>query len=225
MPTRFSTKESSPSILKKINFIKGNRWCSGIHTHASSLFHFRATVLETPRGSEGPVECLHGCVHRRNVCGFVGLCPVWIVGQVKHGDAPRVDGQWNAEDAQNVHDQAGFHLRSREREQRWGEDKQQRVDRAWALVCALPCLWPWDAPRRRRWSWVAWTPAAWRRRSSLLLQGSWSRAGWLTLGWPDGDKDACKCSNDSLENKAPSCKRSQSTRQRLFTTVVNVNWS
>lgn len=49
-------------------------------------------------------------MHRRTVCGFVGVCPVWIVSQVKHGDAPRVDGQRNAEDAQNVHDQAGFDL-------------------------------------------------------------------------------------------------------------------
>lgn len=53
-------------------------------------------------------------MHRRNVSGFDGLCPVWVVGQVKHGDAPRVDGQRNGEDAQKVHDQAGFHLRGRQ---------------------------------------------------------------------------------------------------------------
>lgn len=87
-------------------------------------------------------------MHRRNVCGFDGLCPVWVVGQVKHGDAPCVDGQRNAEDAQNVHDQAGFHLRG------WEQRAKVRRGQATeggppptaththppALACTLPCL-------------------------------------------------------------------------------------
>lgn len=42
-----------------------------------------------------------------------GLSPVWIRVQVKHGDAPRVHGQRDGEDAQDVHDDAGLHLRGR----------------------------------------------------------------------------------------------------------------
>lgn len=60
---------------------------------ADEVLAFARMAADIAGGSEGPVERLQGCVRGRNICGFDGLCPVWIVGQVKHGDAPRVDGQ------------------------------------------------------------------------------------------------------------------------------------
>lgn len=42
-----------------------------------------------------------------------GMSPFWIRAQVKHGHAPRVHGQRDREDAQDVHDEACFHLRER----------------------------------------------------------------------------------------------------------------
>lgn len=65
-------------------------------------------------GSEGTAERLLGRLQSSKVGGFVGLCPVWVAGQVEHGHAPRVDGQRNADDAEDVHHHAGFHLRNRE---------------------------------------------------------------------------------------------------------------
>lgn len=69
--------------------------------------------------------------------GLVGLCPVWIVGQVKHGDAPRVHGQRHAEDAENVHDHAGFHLRDQRSTGEAGTGASGGASRG---VRALPCL-------------------------------------------------------------------------------------
>lgn len=78
----------------------------------------------------------------QDLCGLVGVCPVWIVGQVKHGDAPRVDGQRNAEDTKNVHDQAGFHLKNGQQrttgEVRTGDRGGTRPERG--RVHPLPCL-------------------------------------------------------------------------------------
>lgn len=68
---------------------------------------------------------------------LVGLCPVWIVGQVKHGDAPRVDGQRHAEDTENVHDHAGFHLRN---QRSTGEARTGDSGGARRRVRSLPCL-------------------------------------------------------------------------------------
>lgn len=117
---------------------KGTSYKVTDDVQASSLLHSRAGV---GWGSEGPVERLQGCVHRRNVCASVGLCPVWVVGQVEHSDAPGVDGQRHAEDAQNVHDHARFHLRSRE-----AKVRTRTGSRGWSagvhLTMSLTMRWP-----------------------------------------------------------------------------------
>lgn len=56
------------------------------------------------RGSESRVEELRGC---RLVDG---MSPIRINIEVEHGNAPRVHGQGDRQDAQDVHDEAGLHL-------------------------------------------------------------------------------------------------------------------
>lgn len=42
------------------------------------------------------------------------VSPFWVTVQVEHGDAPRVHRQRDGEDAQDVHDEASFYLRTKE---------------------------------------------------------------------------------------------------------------